>query len=459
MTKPLVLSPPQIPMVEFIRDTPRCALWAGMGIGKSSATLFQLEVMRMCGEIGDPTLVIGPKRVAEDGWRNEAAKWTQFQHLRVVPLKGTPAQRAKLLNQKAEIFTITYELLPWLVEHLRERWPFRTVVADESDRLKGFRTRGGADRATQLARVAHTLTKRWINLTGTPAPNGYQDLWGQTWFLDRGARLGRTYTAFCKRWFAPNWNGYGVRLLKHGKDEIDALLRDITLTVDTKDYFDLHEPIVRRMEVDLPPAVKKLYFGLENDFFLTLDDGSELAAESSAAKETKLRQIIGGAVYREDRTFHELHTAKLDVLDSIVHESGGVPVLCQYHYVHEKDRILKRIRGAVDIATPKGMAAFRAGDSPCGVAHAQSLGHGVDGLQHATNVLVRYAHDWAAGARQQFLERIGPMRQYQGGYDRPVYVYDIVAKDTLDDVMIEATIAKRSREESLKEAMKRRLLA
>lgn len=459
MTAPLVLRPPQLPMVQFIRDVPRCALWAGMGIGKSSAALFELEVMRLCGEIGDPTLVIGPKRVAEGVWQNEAAKWQQFKHLRVVPIKGTPQQRTKLIRQPAEIHTITYELLPWLVQQWGALWPYKTVIADESDRLQGFRQRGGGERATALARIARNLTKRWINLTGTPAPSGYHNLWGQTWFLDFGQRLGLTYTAFTERWFRPNWNGYGVRLMPKAKDEIDALLRDICLTVDPKDYFDLREPIVRRIEVEVPIAVRKQMNVIKNDLFAEMANGNELYAESSAAKESKLRQMASGAVYRDDRSVLEIHDEKLQALESIIAEAGGVPVLCSYHFVHEKERILRRVKGSVDLATPAGFKAFLAGRSPCGVAHPKSMGHGVDGLQNVTNILVRFAHDWNNGERMQMLERIGPMRQLQAGLKRPVLVYDIVACATLDDQIIEACREKRTRQEQLLIAMKRDLLA
>lgn len=459
MTPPLVPRPPQLPMVQWIRDNPRCALWAGMGIGKSSAALFQLEVMRLCGEIGDPTLVIGPKRVAEGTWPNEAAKWAQFKHLRVVPLKGTPTQRLALLQKRAEIFTISYDLLPWLVATYEAKWPFRTVIADESDRLQGFRQRGGGERATALARVARNLTTRWVNLTGTPAPAGYHNLWGQTWFLDFGKRLGLTYTAFSERWFRPNWNGYGMRLMPKAQQEIDDLLRDICLTVDPKDYFDLQEPVVRRVEVEVPIAVRKQMNVIKNDLFAEMADGSELYAESSAAKESKLRQMASGAVYRDDRSVLELHDEKLQALDSIIAEAGGTPVLCSYHFVHEKERILRRVRGAVDLATPAGFKAFLDGRSPCGVAHPKSMGHGVDGLQNVTNILVRFAHDWNNGERMQMLERIGPMRQFQAGFKRPVLVYDIVARGTFDDEIIEACATKRTRQEQLLEAMKRELLS
>ena len=465
----LSLREPQVPMADWMRSHERCGMWAGMGIGKSSATLYTLDLLRLLGEIGDdPTLVIGPMRVARDTWPEEVAKWDNFRALRVIPLTGTPKQRLDKLKVRADIFTISYELIPWLVEHYLEKWPFRQVVADESDRLKGLREKKGGislshkkagasgARAFQLARVAHTMVRRWVNLTGTPAPAGYEDLWGQTWYLDRGERLGRTFGAFQQRWFRPKFNGYGVELLPFGKKEIDERLKDICLTVDPKDYFDLREPIVRTVEVILPGQARKSYRELERELFTVLETGETVAAPHAAALTNKCLQLANGAVYTQHPNWSPVHEAKLEALESILHESGGMPLLVAYQFQSDKARILQKFKGAADISTADGMRAFRSGNARLGVAHPKSMGHGIDGLQHVTNILVRFGHDWKTGERLQMLERIGPMRQLGAGYDRPVYVYDIVAKDTLDEAVLAAHEFNISAQDALLAAMKRR---
>lgn len=466
--KPLILRPPQIPMVEWVREHERCAIWAGMGLGKTSSELYALELMRLMGEIGDsPTLVVAPMRVARDTWPDEVAKWTQFEHLRITPLNGTPKERLGRLKKSSDIFTISYELLPWLVETLMERWPFRQVIADESDRLKGFREKkGGArletkkagksgQRAHAIARVAHTLVKRWVNLTGTPSPNGLKDLWGQTWYLDRGKRLGRTHSAFMQRWFKPKWSGYGVEPLPHAEKEIHALLRDICLTVDPKDYFDLRDPIVTTIKVKLPPAARKIYKQLEDDMFAQIGL-QEVEVFNAAALTSKCLQLANGAVYTEYPAWAPVHDEKIQALESIAHEAGGVPLLVAYQFKSDLARIKQAFPKAVELKDPAGMKAFKAGDAPMGLAHPKSLGHGIDGLQNVTNILVRFGHDWNLGERLQMLERIGPMRQLQAGLDRPCMVYDIVAEDTVDEDVIAAHELKRSVQDALLAAMKRR---
>lgn len=83
------------------------------------------------------------------------------------------------LKRPANVFTINYDNVPWLVEHYGQNWPFRKIVSDESTRLKGFRLQQGGKRAQQLARVAHVLADYFFELTGTPSPNGLKDLWGR----------------------------------------------------------------------------------------------------------------------------------------------------------------------------------------------------------------------------------------------------------------------------------------
>lgn len=458
----LTLREPQKVMVPWLRDHERCGLWAGMGIGKSSAELFTIDLLGLLGRIGDsPTLVIGPMRVARDTWPEEVAKWAQFEHLVIIPLVGCNVkERIRRLRLRADIFTIDYELLPWLVEYYHNRWPFKQVVADESDRLKGFRMGRGSSgsRAYAIGRVAHTLVKRWVNLTGTPASEGYQDLWGQTWFIDRGARLGRTYTAFKDRWFRELYSGKS-ELMPHSKGEIDALLKDIYLTVDPKDYFDLKDPIVAKVNVTLPKAAMKIYRKLEREMFAELGDGVEVEVFNSAALTMKCLQLANGAVYTDYPAWQAVHDEKIEALQSIAAESSGVPLLVAYSFRSDIARIKKAFPKAVELSTTEGMAAFRGGHAPMALAHEKSMGHGIDGLQHVTNTLVRFGHRWPHGERVQMLERIGPMRQFQAGYERPVMVYDIVAKGTLDEDVIESHTTKCSVQQALLGAMKRHGLA
>ena len=170
-------------------------------MGKTPSVLEVYDRLHLAGEV-HRALVVAPLRVARSTWPEEPPKWDTFQHLRIQPVVGTADQRiAALRNDKASLYTINFETLQWLVDRLGEQWPFDMVVVDEASKLRSFRLLQGGKRAQALASVAHTKVRRWINLSGTIAPNGLSNLWAPMWFIDRGQRLGRSYDSFESRWF------------------------------------------------------------------------------------------------------------------------------------------------------------------------------------------------------------------------------------------------------------------
>lgn len=444
---------------QFLIDTPRCALWAGMGMGKTSTALTTLDLIETAGERAFPALVLAPKRVARDTWPNEQKKWAHLKGLKLAAIVGDEKQRLAAMRSGADIFTSNYEQLPWLIDRLGERWPFRVVVADESTRLKGFRISQGGKRAQALSKVAHKPT-RWINLTGTPAPNGLIDLWGQTWFLDFGQRLGNTYTAFRDRWFQRGYDGFSQKPMPHSFDEVQDRLKDICLTLDPKDWFDIQEPITQQIRVNLPPAVMKKYHELETTLFTELMCGTEVEAFNAMALTGKCLQLANGAIYTDDRgAWAHAHDAKIEALESVLAESGGMPLLVAYEFKSDKARIIKHFgKQVAELDKAEGFKRFMAGDAAIGVAHPASMGHGIDGLQDVTNILVRFGHNWNLEQRLQMLARIGPVRQEQSGHKRPVFVYDIVAARTIDEDVLERHVGKMDLQDVLLQSMKRKML-
>lgn len=442
--------------VEFILERPRCALWAPPGMGKTSTALAVCDVLHNLHGETRPTLVLAPLRVARDTWSTEARKWDRFAGLEVVPVVGDLKQRTAALRRDAPIYATNYEQLPWLVEHLDGRWPFGQVIADEATKLKGFRLRQGGRRARALGRVAHAAVERFIELTGTPSPNGILDLWGQAWFLDAGARLGRTWTAFTDRWFRVGRDGFSLEALPHAQAEVQALLRDLCLTLDPRDWFELEEPVRNVVEVELPKKVRQIYRDMEREMFALLAGGAELEAVNAAARTMKCLQLANGAAYVDDAgAYEELHAEKLDALESVLEETAA-PVLCAYHFKSDRARILRRFPDALDLATREGLAEAQAGRGRLWIGHPASMGHGIDGLQVHCNTACFFGHWWDLEQRAQFIERVGPVRQAQAGLRRPVFIHDIVARGTVDDLVLARHQTKREVQDLLLEAMKAR---
>lgn len=449
-----VAHPWQKLITNFILDHPRCNIWADMGSGKTGSTLTALQLLMMCGSAFFPALVLAPLRVARDVWPAERNKFDHLGSLRISSIIGDAADRRRAVHRQADVYTCNYENIPWLIEYLNGEWPYQIVIADESTKLKGFRLRQGTARAQKLATVARK-TQRWVNLTGTPAPNGLKDLWGQTWFLDFGKRLGGTWGDFKTNYFDSNEYSHELTPKSTASDMIQKKLADITMTIQMKDFIDLKLPIIHTVEVDMPAANMKEYRKLEKDMFVTLQNEIELTALSAAAKTTKCLQFAAGAAYHSETSWTEIHSVKLDALEEIVEETAGANLLVAYWWKHDAARILKRFPQARLLKTKKDMADWNAGTIPIGLAHPQSAGHGLN-LQHGGHHIVFFSDFWNLEARLQIIERIGPMRQLQAGFDRPVYIHQIIVRGTLDEDVLARHTSKADVQTLLMNAMKRR---
>lgn len=453
----MTLRPYQRLMVEYLLGLTRCNLFVPMGAGKTLATLVGIDALLLAGEV-NRVLVLAPLRVARSTWPAEVKQW--MPHLSIDFVGGPAEQRRAVLNtSRAVIHTINYELLPDLVEHWGERWPYDMVVADELTRLKSFRLRQGGQRAQALGRVAHRHVKRWVGLTGTPASNGVLDLWGQLWFTDAGQRLGRTFNAFQQRWFqsVPGGDGYQqVKPLPHAQTQIEDAIRDVCLSLDLREWFDIREPIVNDVYVDLPPKARKLYDDMEREMFAEIE-GNPVEAFSAAARTMKCLQLANGAAYVDDTgKWSETHSAKIEALQSIVEEAAGMPVLVAYHFKSDLARLLKAFpKGRQLDKDPTTIEQWNRGEIPVLFAHPASAGHGLS-LQHGGNIIAFFAHNWSLEERLQIIERIGPVRQLQSGYDRPVFIHNIIARRTVDELVMARVQTKREVQDLLMEAVKHR---
>jgi SNF2 family DNA or RNA helicase len=423
----------QILMRDFIIATPRCNVWADMGMAKTSSALTALDILWLAGSQFWPALVIAPKRVARDTWGDEGQKWDHLQHLRVSKILGNPEERVTACLAKADVYTTNYENIPWLVEFFggQKRWPFKIIIADESRKLQGFRIVHGGIRAAALSKIAK-ITGRWVNLTGTPAPEGLTDLWGPNWFIDFGATLGRTHTSFSGRWF--HKTDYGLEPYKHAKEEMMKLIAPFTISLESKDYYpDLEDPVERPVYVDLPPAARKAYDSMELDMFAQLPV-NEVEAMNSGSKYGKCSQLASGAIYIDDRGNWELvHDCKIKALKEIMDELCGDPLLVAYHFQHDKARILKAFPEARVFDTAQDSDDWNAGKIKMMLAHPQSAGHGLNWQDGGCNIAL-FSQIPSLELRQQIIQRLGPLRQLQSGHPRPVNVWNIIARDTVNEV-------------------------
>ena len=452
--------------IPHIQNVERGATWCPVGGGKSVITLTALDELSMVERDIWPALILGTKRIAKSVWAQEPAEWSHLQHLKGSIVVGTQEERLAALRRKADFYTCNYENLSWLCDKLGSDWPFKTVVNDECVKLKSVRVEQGGKNAAALRDVVltgakrgevkglHPQVRRIVNLTAKPAPNGLKDLWGQTYLLDAGQRLGRTYSSFENRWFKWGYDGFSLEPLAHAEREIQERLKDICLTVDVP---PVPEPITNDIYIDLPPAARRNYDEMQKKMFTKIkDDGVE--AFNAAARTNACEQIAQGALYTDDdHNWSHIHDAKLEALEDIIEECNGAPILVGYQFRHDLYRLQKRFpKGVVLDDKTSTLDRWNAGQIGLMFAHPASAGHGLN-MARGGNILVRFGFSWDLDHYDQIIGRIGPRRQMQGGFNRPVFDHRILARNTVDEMKRDRIKSKRSVEDILLEAMKRRV--
>ena len=417
--------PHQAAGINWIIERPACALFWGMGTGKTVTTLTALDRLLHDYLEDGPVLVIAPKRVAENTWSKEADKWEHLLHIRVSRVMGTEKQRLAALAVTADLYVINRENVVWLVEGLQNRWPFKIVVIDELSSFKSAQ----AKRWKALRRVRGRI-HRLIGLTGTPRPNGLEDLWAQVYLLDQGERLGRTISAFRARFLVPDkMNGhivYSYREKEGASQEVYRLISDICMSIRKEDVLSLPGQIYEDIELEAPAALLKKYKQFERDKVLEcMDADGQIVAGTAAALTNKLLQFTNGAIYDMDGQVHRLHDIKLDALEELIEEAGGEPVLVLYSYQHDADRIRERIKcRALD--KPEDIDAWNRGEIPVALAHPASIGHGLN-LQDGGHILIWFGLTWSLELYQQANERLN-----RPGQKNVCRVYHLVLKGTHD---------------------------
>lgn len=438
---------------EHIMSNKAAALFLDMGLGKTVSTLTAIDkLMNEELEISK-VLVIAPKRVAEDTWITEKDKWDHLRHLKLSLVLGTEKQRKAALQEKADIYVINRENVSWLVAMYSNRFPFDMMVIDELSSFKSAK----AQRFKALRQI-RPFINRVIGLTGTPAPNSLIDLWPQLYLLDQGERLGKTLTSYRDKYFKPGKrNGHIVFNYNLRSDvsqnEIYDKIGDICISMKAKDYLQLPERISRMVPVVFHDGLLKKYQDFEKEQVLALAEGDQISAVNAAALNTKLLQFANGAVYDDDKNYHELHDEKIEALEEIIESANGRPVLVFYSYRHDVERIKTKLRKyhPEELAGTDHIKQWNAGKVSLMLAHPASAGHGLN-MQAGGNIIVWFGLSWSLELYQQANARLD--RQ---GQTKPVIVHHLVAKGTMDEDVMAALENKAAGQDALMEAVKARI--
>lgn len=437
------------------------------GLGKTVIMYMIFGMLRKL-KMAKRMLVIAPLRPMYLTWPAEARKWDAFRDLRTGILHGA-CKSSTLLDESVDVHLINPEGLKWLSKTLEglgmtpaDLWEI--VCIDESTKFKHTDT----ERFRLLKPMLEHFGRRYI-LTGSPAPNGLLDLFGQVYILDGGAALGRYITHYRQTYFEQDYNGFAWKPRYNAEQRIYEKLRPLVIRMSQEDYLEMPplvgacgrgDPLVR--EVELPEEAMKVYKKME-DFLITELSDDTVTAANAAAAANKCRQIANGGLYGsaplkdrpEERGMYDLHDAKTDAVEEIIEELQGVPALVAYEYQHDLDRLRRRFPEAPWVGGGVSASRFaeverewNAGRVPVLLAQPQSVAHGLN-LQATRAAVIWHSLTWDLEVYEQFIRRV-----WRQGQKERVFVHHVIAKGTIDELVLKMLQKKDKVQRDLLTALK-----
>ena len=441
--------------IEKIQEIKKIGLFLDMGLGKTVTTLTAIKDLKYNRFQVRKVLVIAPKKVAEGTWTKEKDKWDHTKMLRVSPVLGSLSKRIRALNTPADIYIINRENVVWLVDYYRNAWPFDMVVVDESSSFKSHT----AKRFKALASMGGHID-RLIELTGTPSPNGLNDLWAQVFLLDGGERLGKRYTQFRERYFDPGDRGnnviYNYKVKPGSEGSILEKISDICISMKSEDYLQLPDVTYNQIPVVLDPKSSKAYYDLEKKMVLALPEAEEeISVTSAAALSNKLLQLANGALYDEDHNVHEVHNCKIEAFVELIESLQGKPALVFYNYQHDKDRILKALKDSGlrvrELKTTQDEDDWNSREIDILLTHPASSAYGLN-LQQGGNHVIWFGLNWNYELYTQANKRL-----HRQGQTEKVIIHHLVCSGTRDEDVMQALERKDDVQNWVMESLKARI--
>lgn len=437
----------------FLERVGSCALWIDMGLGKTVVVLTHVSDKVFSGQ-WNRVLVVGPPLVVSDTWSTEVDTWEHTHWLDYQELDGTTDDMRAQLQRACDIDGISVHKLGRLAALFKrgDTVPWDAIVFDESSMFRNKTSK----RWKYGVRLTWGQPNDVIELTGTPSPNGLQQVWSQIAMIDGGERLGLTYKKFLFRFFKQTFMGRKVMPKTGALERITKLLGDIVYTLREEDYIKLPPLRTSIVPIILPPSVMEKYQQFEKTSVLSWgkENDPKIRALSEGALYGKLLQFACGRVYtgEEDKSFVDVHDRKIERIKECVEFSDGTPILIARTWQHSRDRLQDEFPGIRALKTAKDLAAWNAGDIPLAQTHPASIGHGTN-IQKGGNNLIWYDHTPDLELFMQLRKRL----HRRGQTASHVNMLMLTAIGTIEEDLTRELVKKEITQDALKEPMRRRV--
>ncbi len=417
------LRPEQSDAFDYLQDNPATLLLADPGAGK---TIVALELIRSLDV--KHWLVVAPRLVVYTAW--EEAHLQEFDRYRSIDY--TIVHKGKWrdkLQEHHHVYLTTTDLTRSMTAEDLEG--FDGLIIDEVDK---FRNHSSQRTKHMLNVVSKSIPVRY-GMTGTPATEGLEGLWSQTYIADRGKTLGRYISHYRTKYFyRGGFKGYDYIPKPNALENITAAMKPSTYRMEVES----DEPIMNVIPVELPNKVIDLYKRAKRKLKIEYEGSEKLVGEASKVYGT-LRQLPAGSFYDDAGDWTELHVEKLKTLESLSSELQGKKLLCFYWFRFEKELIKshfgKKKIGFLDRDTSekdvvKMITKWQRGDFTYLFCQPGSTGHGIDGLQDGARHIAWLTLPDSLGIYEQANGRVVGKRA-----EGLITVHHLLAQNTIDGII------------------------
>jgi len=403
----------QIDASGFVYERDSSMIFARMGTGKTLCNMMAMNDW-LTDDAAKRIMVAAPLRVVENVWRQEAMKWG-------MPFSfGIYTGKCKQIEGHNDVILVNYENLSALLD---TNHGCDAIVFDELSKLRN--PTGKRQKATRRADCFKIRT----GSTGTPTPNGLMSVYGMCQAVGLGHLVGKSFDKWKRQFFYPtDFKGHDWVAFKHTELELAKLLKPYTYILED-DAVEL-PPIVRPpIHLTLPTELREVYDRMRAQSVLS---DLDIVAGSAGVLRNKLRQIASGFIYDNAGAPVKLTDWRLRVLQDIVDEQQGQPLIIAYEYREQLAMLRQRwpdapFLGGGSKDNDKTIERWNRRELPLLFLHPASAGHGLN-IQEGGNAIAWWT---LPDDRELYDQTIGRLVR-RGQANSHVFSYEPVAQDTVE---------------------------
>ena len=431
-------------------------LFIGIGLGKTVISLLTVRRLLELKKI-KRVLIVGPIKVIENVWMQEAKDWEYINDLSFTILRGK--DKDKNFRKDVDIHLINYEGMLRLCKKLnvykrnKKPFPYDVIILDESTKIKSNQT-GKLSKRFKGFKTLFKLFKRRYILTATPTPEHLINIWSQMFVLDLGEALGTSLSDFKLEHFNEP-RPYIVLPRKGAFAFVQNAIKGKTIRLKSEDYISMPEYVDHNIKIEFPKNILEQYEALEKEFFLEFE-GGEVEALNSASLSIKLRQFIQGSIYlsfedKKKRVTQFVHDLKIKAIRE-VYETTDENFLVAIQFRFELEMLKKEfgqdipfIAGGVKSReASKHIINWNKGKIRMLFCHPQSMSEGLN-LQKGGHSAIWYGFPWSYYYYDQFNGRIRRSGQ-ESKFVKRIHIY---VENTIDEIMMKSWSDKDANQEKL----------